>query len=349
MPKSSKRFVMSDQNINEYGFAVLSEGIDLAGFSENPIMLWMHNRASSGKKDDVLPLGYWEDIKLEDGKVIGTPVFDDDDEFAMSIYKKVENGTIRMASAGLKPVKMEMLKADDYQLRTGRGPSTGAAIKLSDGEDDMIPLLTASRMKECSLVDIGANAKALALYDDNDQVIELSSADELLKLFLPNNSKPASKPPIDMEMLKPIAVELKLADNADAAAVLNAVKAMAQAKTAAEAENATLKLKLAETEINGFLDGAEKEGKIVAAEKAGFLKLALSDFDSVKSIVNARQPYVSAEKQLDNTAEAKTEAEKLTKLSWSELDKGGHLLKVKNSYPEIYKLKFKEQFGTEPK
>ena len=99
------------------------------------------------------------DLKLEDGKLHGTPVFDDSDEFAMQIYNKVENGTIRMASVGLRAIKWE-IKAGDLWLEQ-------------------------SELREVSMVDIGANQQALALYDSNNDLIKLSD----VKRNLINNQK----------------------------------------------------------------------------------------------------------------------------------------------------------------
>lgn len=111
-------------------------------------MLWMHKRPF-GDRNDVLPLGHWESLQVRSEGMYGTPVFDGKDSFAMTIYNKVENGTIRMASAGLIPVEWE-----------------------ENGS-----LLSKSILEECSLVDIGANNDALAvtLYNQQRDVVNLST------------------------------------------------------------------------------------------------------------------------------------------------------------------------------
>ncbi|MFB9862383.1 hypothetical protein, partial [Rufibacter immobilis] len=150
MRKSTKRFTVSTEAVNGYGFRVLTAGINMDHFRRNPVMLWMHKRATGGSRSEVLPLGFWEDLEVRDGAVTAVPVFDDKDPFALSIYHKVENGTLRMASVGIVANRTEKLG----------GVST----------------VTESTLKEISIVDIGANADALAaaLYDENDQLINLA-------------------------------------------------------------------------------------------------------------------------------------------------------------------------------
>ncbi|MGV3588110.1 MAG: hypothetical protein ACO1OF_13980 [Adhaeribacter sp.] len=155
MLKSTKRFTLTSEAPNAYGFRVLTNGIDLSLFRSNPVMLWMHLRAASGHKNEVLPLGYWADIEINDGKITAVPVFDDKDAFAVSIYNKVENGTLRMASAGLMPLQWD--------------------------EKASSKALTKSILKEASIVDIGANpdALAVALYDAQGKLINLADYSSL--------------------------------------------------------------------------------------------------------------------------------------------------------------------------
>ncbi|MBD1385731.1 hypothetical protein IDJ75_10615 [Mucilaginibacter rigui] len=158
MIKSTKRFILTTDAVNSYSFRVLTAGIDLTQFKSNPLMLWMHRRANGSSRDEVLPLGYWDDLQVTENSISGVPVFDDSDLFAMSIYNKVENGTIKMASAGLKPV--EWNDSQQYKL-----PGQTAAT------------LMRSIMEEVSLCDIGANSDAIAvtLYSNNGGVIQLST------------------------------------------------------------------------------------------------------------------------------------------------------------------------------
>lgn len=157
MKKSTKKFVLSTETVNSYGFRVLTSGIDLERFRNNPTMLWMHKRPTGEKSEMMFPLGYWTDIEVKNNVLYGTPVFDDSDAFAMGIYHKVENGTLRMASAGLLPV--EWSETDKLAGQTK-------------------PTLKRSVLEEVSIVDIGSNPDALAtaLYNSTGNVVNLSSA-----------------------------------------------------------------------------------------------------------------------------------------------------------------------------
>ena len=39
-------FVISDESVNSYGKVILTDGIDISQFERNPVMLYMHERAT---------------------------------------------------------------------------------------------------------------------------------------------------------------------------------------------------------------------------------------------------------------------------------------------------------------
>ena len=142
-----KEVVISNSKLNSYGFRVLTEGIDTTQYARNPILLWMHNRPFRGTTDEVLPIGRIENLRIDDDNLIGTPIFDEQDEFAQRIAAKWDAGILKMASAGLEVVE---LSDDPSMLVQGQRRST----------------VTKSKLTEVSIVDIGANDDALALYKD---------------------------------------------------------------------------------------------------------------------------------------------------------------------------------------
>ncbi len=154
------KFVLIDETIVSRGFWAVVSGIDLTQFKKNPIMYWMHQRPNSwsGSNDQILPIGRWENIKVETVNnvkaITADAVFDEKDEFAMKIKSKVDGGFIKMASAGLKPL---VWSDDKKDIKPGQTRST----------------LIKSQMKEASIVDIGANDNAVRLYDENG-LIDLS-------------------------------------------------------------------------------------------------------------------------------------------------------------------------------
>ena len=147
-------FVLHDESVNSYGFWMMTAGADLSQFKKNPIMLWNHNRSWRDTKDTLLPIGHWDNVRKEGDKILADPVFDAD-EFAQTIASKVLAGTLRMASAG---VKVLATSNEAKHIKPGQRYET----------------VTKWRMREASIVDIGSNDNALALYDDNGVIITLS-------------------------------------------------------------------------------------------------------------------------------------------------------------------------------
>jgi len=338
MKKSTKRFVISTETQNNLGFKVRTSGIDLNQFNKNPLLLWMHKRPKGERKDEILPLGFWEDLEVNaDGQLTGVPSFDETDDFAMSIYNKVENGTIKMASAGLSPVEW----------------------KEENGEN----WLEKSVALEASLCDIGSNPDALAvvLYDENEQVITLSQ--DYLKKVLPPKKSDMKK----IELSPSVLPLLKLADGATPQdsqeaeeAIQNIVTLANQQKTQintlktekadevklrekAEEDLLTLKADQEKEKKTALLDQAIKvDRKITEDQREDFVKLS---FDHAKSILDKMPANPSAE---DSFNDGKDKAkEKYVELSWKELDKKGMLIALKKDDFGLFKAKFQEEFGKE--
>ena len=93
-------FLLNDGTINSYGFVVLTEGINLSRFRKNPVMFYNH-----GKDNGVI--GRWENLRIENGKLYGTPVFDDKHEPGKTIKEKVESGFLKGASMGIDVLALE--------------------------------------------------------------------------------------------------------------------------------------------------------------------------------------------------------------------------------------------------
>ena len=133
----------------------MTEGIDLRQYQRNPILLWMHRRSFNG---DSMPIGRIENLRIDGDRLIGTPVFDQKDEFAKKIESKWEDGFLRMASAGIEVV--EVSNAPEY-VQPGQTRATIIRCKL----------------EEVSIVDIGANDEALQL-SHGGKVLQLAAGEQ---------------------------------------------------------------------------------------------------------------------------------------------------------------------------
>lgn len=320
MPKSSKRFVISDSSINEYDFRILTSGVDLTQYLKNPIVLWMHIRAWRGTTDEVLPIGTMTDIAVEGDQILGTPVFDDNDAFAMTIYNKVEAGILKMCSGGFK-----VLTWSDEAQYILPGQKRASAIK--------------SVLKEVSICDLGANNNALTLYDANDDVINLSETSQLDIIPLLNTKQ-------DMAVeLKDVAAELKLTDQSPDA-ILTAVKSLQTQNTELTTENKKLKEEKTQAAIDALLTEAVNDGRITAKQKPHYETLAAGNLETVTDLLKDMPKHKSISDQLADKTDTDG-LETLRKLNWDELDKKGLLEELKEKDYDCFKSKYKTQFGKE--
>ena len=133
----STHFVLSDEQVNSYGFKVATLGINLERFRKNPVMLYQHdvNRV----------IGRWEQIEVKDGRLTAVPVFEQEDDFARSIGKKVENGFIKGASIGMHVQEVDKTGAMPIATRTELFeasvcaiPSNGNALRVLDAGGNLM-------------------------------------------------------------------------------------------------------------------------------------------------------------------------------------------------------------------
>lgn len=142
-------FILSDESLNSCGFKVLTDGINLTRFLQNPIMYYNHDR-------DKGVIGRWENVYIKDKKLYGTPVFDEKDPFAASIAEKVAGGFLKAASIGIS--------------------------NIQPIEENEVITIQRCELHECSICDIPSNENALILYvgdkqiSDKKEIIKFSTA-----------------------------------------------------------------------------------------------------------------------------------------------------------------------------
>jgi len=293
-----KTFVLHDESLNNYGFWALTSGCDLTQFTKNPLMLWCHSRAWGDKEDEVLPLGHWENIRVEGTQILADAIFDTD-EFAQKISAKVESGTLRMASVGMRVVEES---EDPKYIKVGQ--RYGTVLKWV--------------LKEASIVDMGANNNALALYDHSGKLMQLSDngSDIPLRKLQPQNE-------IEMKKLAKI---LNLKDDANESDYLAAVspilgenqtlrddlKREQDEKKALQdkLDGIELKDKEAKTQqATNLIDAAIKDGRLnddaSHTAKAFWLRNFESNFDEASTMLAALPKRAGVRDQLkDSTGES---------------------------------------------
>lgn len=347
MKRATKRVVIVSEKVNKYGFRALVKGVDLSQYIRNPLLLWMHIRAFGDKETLILPLGNVIELEIEDLPdiglcITGLPVFDEDDDFAKSIYNKFENGTLRMASAGLIP--LEWSEDADLVIHGQRGAT-----------------LVRSILEEVSIVDIGAdnNALSIALYDENHNRIELSFNGENATIpLLTSNTTDMLK--IELTAAKAASLlggkEVQNIDQFETE-ILGIVQLAARQKTEIEAltrEKSELQTKLDDADriqlnskIETLVQDAVDSRKITADEKASYVALAKVDYGNVEKILLAKAgtPPIQS---LINTGET-SKISLFANKTWKQLDKEGLLVKLKSEDVALFKELFKAQFNTDYK
>jgi HK97 family phage prohead protease len=164
-------FVVSDESINKYGTRVLTNGIDLAEFRNNPVLFWNHKRDEDGifgtSAKNHYPIGRWENIRMDGEKLMADAVLDLNDTTGKKVAQKIQDGFINAASIGI------------------------AVLGTSESEEFLQagqtrPTITQSKLLEISIVDIPANGNAMRLsYEGSMLRLDAKEDVETLNSILP--------------------------------------------------------------------------------------------------------------------------------------------------------------------
>ncbi|MEY8687891.1 HK97 family phage prohead protease [Bacteroides sp. AN502(2024)] len=323
----AKEVIISTSGLNCYGGRVLTSGIDLTQFRKNPLLLWMHRRSLDR---DAMPIGRIDNLRTDGDRLIGTPVFDRNDEFAKKIESKWENGFLRMASAGIEII--ETSDAPEYLLQ-GQTRRT----------------ITRCRLEEVSIVDMGGNDEALQLYDNSGKMLKLAAGEDndALPLLAPekkddrtgttpagktNNQTNKSTQSMNKEILQLLGLS-ETATEQEAAGALRLLKEKAD-------KVETLQL----AGITAVVDGAIAEKRITADKKAHFVNIGkAAGIDSLRETLSLMQPVRKPTEVIRQTDtprddEPKTYA-KLSDVPAAEMEK------LREEKPQDYERLYKAEYG----
>lgn len=244
-----KFIVNDDSNVNEYGYRVMTDGIDTDQYERNPIVLFMHNRAYSDPENVI---GRCISLNKEGSQLIAEIEFDEKSELGKKVAGKVERGFIKMASL-FADVKETSIEAKD--ILPGQSFET----------------VTKSKLIELSIVDVGGNDNALKLSKDGAPI-------QLKKVFTENDNE-------DDMSIKTIALAMGLEGNADDSKVIaayNEIKLSAEQRGQKIADLEQELKGLKDGEINSLLDTAVKLGLIPEELKAAQKIAFENDFEGTK-------------------------------------------------------------------
>jgi hypothetical protein len=292
-------------------------------------MLWNHTRSYSDKNNVILPIGKWENIRVEEGALKADAVFDMEDEFAASISRKVDKGMINMCSIGFE------------------------ITEESDSPEHILPgqrrmTVTKCRLREASITDIGSNYNAISLYDKDGKVIELTAGGEcpigLLKDSLIKNNNNEK-----FDNMKMIALKLGLPDTANEAQMIAEIEKLLKVREELTAKDNTIKTlqenaKRAEKKaIQDMVNAAVSCKKLTADKSEHFVSLGETiGIEKLKATLDAITPAVKPSSFIGASSGSDGKQKKYSELSSDEL------IHLRNNDTKVYIALYKEEFGFEP-
>jgi HK97 family phage prohead protease len=286
-----KQFVLSDgKKINSKGYRIDLSGGNFERFNKNPIMLYMHD------DDDVI--GKWENLRIEDSRLIAEAVFDSSEK-AKEIERKVDDGFLK-------------------------GCSIGIIIKELAFEEDEAVVKT-WELLEASIVTIPSDPGAVVLYNEKKEVLNFN--------FSNNQKTNQEMAEVVFRLSRKTVESLKL----DADYTPKDVE-LAVAEKDREIEKLKADLKAVEKQAQtDYLNNAVKAGKISETERLSFEKMAEKGcFEDVKSMIDAKAESATAT-LADKVQKSNLTAGRETwdYLKWMKEDPKG-LAKIKTENPKEF-------------
>lgn len=313
MESKTNTFILSDESVNSYGYRVLTAGMSLSRFKRNPVMLYSHD-------DMVLPIGRWENVRVDGGRILADAVFDEGDDFAVEVKRKVDAGLLRCCSIG-------------FMIKT-----------VADGADG-VPEVTESELMEGSICAVGSNPNARKLSGMGSGwaagPTRLKAGcrckvthGETDKRMTVNNLKTSN--------------EMNEQEQARMEQLESQVAQLTQENQSLTSERDTLRdtVRAArEAEIEGLLSAAVQDGRIEESGKEAWRALLTADLENAKKSLQS----LHARQSLSAVLEEQKGKGEYAGRSWDELDKAGLLSGYKQNDPEGFKALYKRTFGVEYK
>jgi len=286
----AKTFVLSDgQKINSKGYKISVTGGNFDRFTQNPVMLYMHT------DEDVI--GKWENLRIENNKLLADAVFDSSEK-AKEIERKVNSGFLKGCSIGI------IIKEVQFE--------TECAI------------VTSWELLEASIVAIPSDPGAVVLYNEKREVLNFN---------FNNNQKETQMAEVVFKLSQKTVESLKL----DAEYTPKDVElAVAEKDKEIETLKANLKANQKQAQTD-YLNAAVKAGKISETERLSFEKMAEKGvFEDVKAMIDAKaeSPTATLSDMVQKTSQT-AGRETWDYLKWMKEDPKG-LAKLKAENPKEF-------------
>ena len=323
--KIERQYVLSDSSVNVYGFRLLTSGYQLDAYKKNPIGYYMHRR------EEGIALK-WEDLRVEDDKVVGTPVINLSNARGAQLCDEAENGFLNAASVG-HIVVLEYSTEAELMLPGQTGPT-----------------ITKWYNKECSLVDIPGNTNALTtLYDAQENELNLADMGVGVKGLKAT----------EHVVLTEIKSLLQLDDSIKADGLIERIKSLALSVAQLTNDNTllvidkqllqqqvdTLRHNNMAAEIGAVLDRALEDKKITVSMRHRLATDYTGNIEGLKALLSDMPAYRSITESLKANNNENAEAQ----WGWDEYEKndpaGKKLKALRASDPARYKELFDKKFA----
>lgn len=278
-----KSVILCDESLNRYGFRIDLKGLNLDAFNANPVMLREH------EYDCII--GRWLNLRIEDGKLLGDPEFDESTEEGQKAKSQFENGFLRAASLGF----MIIAESADAEM-------------LVPGQSR--PTVTEAEALEASFVAVPAGRNCLALYNKAGQRLALDDA-TLSQLNLHTIIPSTQTDSMKTVQLSAAALNfLSLTETASQADFEAKVKEL----SAKAAQYDTLKAEIETSRklsAKAMVDKAIEAKKLTEADRAAFEKLAYDNPEAAQSAIDRIPGVTLPNQQIKQTGNGEGSERKL--------------------------------------
>ena len=290
---SDQTFVLTDGSENSYGFCIDMAALKLNRFKANPVMLYNHGEL----------VGKWENLRVEEGRLLGSPVYmeDEDERLSLKIKKRVENGFVKGASVGIHILGTREKKGQ---------------------------VLVEAEVFECSLCDIPSNRNAIALYDKEGMKLK---GQELTMALQEINNNELDNKNNDMKLSEASCRVLGIGGDSSVEEINQAIAVLNQ-----KMESLQGKLdKIEKQKVKNLIDQGLAEGRLTEDKRASFEQLAQTNYELAEQTIASLPGKETLAGKEQPSAASGEDRSKWTFDDWRKKDSAG-LLAIKAKEPEKY-------------
>lgn len=235
---------------------------------------------------------------------------------------------------------LEGTLADMISRKCGM-PSEEVKTRFFDGKDHWFTADEAARLGLCDSIYDVEGMESLGTAPTNEQIYQFM-----------NRLNTKSPKPHNMEFIDKIKGLEPFKDLTEDA-IISKVKSLSNEAAKVEALQAKInsleaELKASkEAAVDAFLNQAVADGRIKADQKDSYRKLMAADKATTEALINAMPKAAKPSiKDYLKDGTGAGESKDLAQMSWEEIDRAERLGELKEKFPELYKAKYQEAFGS---